>query len=244
MERDVKDFALGNSVAAILKQSGNLYITGTNHYGQLGITRMNTGDTETLIASDVKKVLVSARTACYLKTDGGVWALGNNAYGQFGQGHKNNSYTPVKIAEDCADIALGDDFLMVLKKDGSVWTAGNTAHGQLGRETETPAVLEAIPEFAGITAIYAGGSSAFAQADETLFAWGANELGQLGNGKTEAVFLPEQVSQKAMRVSAGGATTLLFSTEGKLQGAGDARNSKLGRSNGRGFHDLAAVKEG
>ncbi len=265
LERDVADFSLSETAAGILKTSGNLYMVGVNRYQQLGQAREKVSDTETRLAGNVAQVAVTARSVCYRLQDGSVYALGSNAYGQFGLGHREAQGAPVKIADGCASIAMGDDFILLLKQDGTVWSAGNDAMGQLGRVAEReapPAPAEGeqpkenpLPEIkkdtfnpveglpAGITAIQAGGSSAFAFLKETLYAWGDNRLGQLGTREKETD-LPAVVYRKAAALSSDGSVTMLLSNDGKLLAAGDLRNGRLGNAKGNKFQEMADVKGG
>lgn len=136
VEGKVKDIALSESIGAILKESGNLYVYGVNTYSQLGLEEVaEVIDTENQMADKVQKIQATDHSFYYLTTEGKLYAVGSNAYGQFGLGHRDAQVVPVEIATDCKDFAAGDDFLMLLKKNGTVWTAGNDCYGQLGRKT-------------------------------------------------------------------------------------------------------------
>ena len=92
---------------------------------------------------------------------------------------------------------LGGDFSLALKSDGTVWAWGNNSKGQLGNNSfvassfpvqvvtlneSTPLAGDTIA-ITGIIAIAAGGSHALALKDDgTIYAWGYNEFGQLGDG--------------------------------------------------------------
>lgn len=267
IEEDVADFSASSTAAALIKRSGNLYLWGLNTYGQLGREAERASDTNTRLAGNVTKVAVTPRSVFYRTENGDVFALGSNAYGQFGLGSRDTQSVPVCIVGDCRDFAAGTDFLLVLKNDGTVWSAGNDSFGQLGRATAeelepeagtmtaeaqqalenaaAEAVFGQVENLAGATAVYAAGHTAFALIGSELYAWGENTLGQLGTGDRSACESPKLVHRKAAAVSAGGACTLLLTEEGKLLGAGDRSNYQLGaRSEGEGFREIAAVKEG
>ncbi|MDD2586512.1 MAG: DUF3048 domain-containing protein [Syntrophomonadaceae bacterium] len=100
-------------------------------------------------------------------------------------------------------IAAGGDHSLALKSDGSVWAWGNNNHGQLGDGSTTPRsypvqVRGSTGEgfLQGIMAIAAGGSHSLAlKEDGTVWAWGANYNGQLGNGRyQETSVLPIQIN--------------------------------------------------
>ncbi|MCD7711175.1 MAG: hypothetical protein LUJ25_00195, partial [Firmicutes bacterium] len=92
-------------------------------------------------------------------------------------------------------VAGGDNFSVALKSDGTVWTWGENLSGQLGNGTMGEGTSQYSPvqvvgfdgsgsdELDSIVAIAAGGSHAAAlRSDGTVYTWGSNEYGQLGNG--------------------------------------------------------------
>lgn len=258
VEEDVKDISLTETAGALIKNSGNLYVFGVNTYGQMGRDADRVTDTNNKMAENVVKVVLTGRSLYYLTADGTVWGVGNNAYGQFGLGHKDPQGTPVQLAGDCADLAAGEDFLMLLKKDGTVWSAGNNCYGQLGREVgepvapaegEAPTVALAkaehfgqLPQLAGVTAIRAGGHSAFALVGAELYGWGHNHMGQLGKGRKN-LQSPTLITKEAAEVAVGYDCTLLLNSEGALLGAGNGYHYKLGaRHANEGFSEIAQVK--
>lgn len=248
IQRDVADFSASETAAALLKESGNLYIWGSNTYGQLGRGVEKVTDIETRTAAGVTKVIVTARSVYYRTGNGDVFAIGSNAYGQFGLGNKEVQYTPVKIGSGCKDFAAGTDFTLLLGIDGQVLSAGNASSGQLGRETGEeagPGAFAPVEGLEAVESVYAGGRTAFAKTGGNLYAWGENTLGQLGTGDRKDRSAPEQVHSKAAAISVGGGTTLLLTESGKLLGAGDRRHDQLGaRESGDGFREIADVKEG
>lgn len=138
-----------------------------------------------------------------LKSDGTVWAMGDNMYGQLGiddgMGRPSTmaeflSLNPVrvKVVSDIKAISMGSAHAMALKKDGTVWSWGMNDMGQLGDSTviqhpyseedgqSTPVMAKGL---ANVTAIAAGNEFSLALADDgTVWAWGRDDGGQLGDG--------------------------------------------------------------
>jgi alpha-tubulin suppressor-like RCC1 family protein len=101
-------------------------------------------------------------------------------------------------------VASGNSHTVALKADGTVWTWGANGNGQLGNGTTTDSsvpvqvMLAAGTPLTGATFVAAGGSSSYACVGKTVYAWGDDIDGQLGNtslGMTgQAVTYPVQVS--------------------------------------------------
>ncbi|MBV9739596.1 MAG: hypothetical protein JOZ30_08150 [Hyphomicrobiales bacterium] len=121
-----------------------------------------------------------------IKSDGTLWAWGDYA-GRVSE-KKNLHALPVKMegVSDLVAISAGDGHSITLKKDGTVWPWGNNADGQLGNGAKandyfpTPVQVSSLSD---IKAVAAGNRHSLAlKSDGTLWAWGNNLEGQLGNG--------------------------------------------------------------
>jgi alpha-tubulin suppressor-like RCC1 family protein len=137
------------------------------------------------------------RTTLALKSDGTVWAWGDNEYGQLGDGTYSNSTVPVQVKDelgsgfltDVIAIAEGSEFSLALKSDGTVWAWGDNWDGRLGNGTFDVSPLPVQVKdstgtgyLSGIVAIATLNSTGLAlKSDGTVWAWGNNENGQLGN---------------------------------------------------------------
>jgi alpha-tubulin suppressor-like RCC1 family protein len=98
-------------------------------------------------------------------------------------------------------LASGGDHTVALRVDRTVWTWGRNANGQLGDGSwaakDVPTRLAMLRD---IVSVAAGGSYSFStgtslavRADGTVWAWGWNDKGQLGNGTTTDQPTPVQV---------------------------------------------------
>ena len=143
-----------------------------------------------------------------LKHDGTVWTWGGNTFGQLGDGTQTDRYTPVQVVGTDGDeflanivaVAAGDLYSMVLKDDGTVWTWGSNTYGQLGdgttQDKDTPVQVigeDGEEHLTDIVAIAAEGHSVALREDGTVWTWGSNDSGQLGDGTTEDRDTPVQV---------------------------------------------------
>ena len=126
-----------------------------------------------------------------LTSEGDVWAWGSNSYGECGTNSSDEPVyvlKPVKVSiSNIKAIATGNKFSVVLKDDGTVWTWGDNNNGELGigitdnDSHSIPTQVEGLPKIKSISA-NRGLIMALAE-DGTVFTWGRNEWGQLGDGK-------------------------------------------------------------
>ena len=125
-----------------------------------------------------------------LKDDGTVWAWGGNACGALGNASNKDQKFPIGVflPYDVIAVAAGDGFGVALRRDGSVWTWGRNDYGQLGDEycSESSRWVPSRNSISRVTAIDAGRHHALALKDDgTVWAWGGNASGQLGNARTD-----------------------------------------------------------
>jgi alpha-tubulin suppressor-like RCC1 family protein len=149
--------------------------------------------------ADVVSVWGGARGTIILKSDGTVWTWGANFDGKLGLGETNDvrMLTPVEVQDagnagffnSVKAIMGGEIHNVALKSDGTVWCWGWNSFGQLGNGTTndswvpTQAGLAAVPPMTNVVKL--GGRPYFTlaeKADGTIWAWGMNQFGQMGNG--------------------------------------------------------------
>ena len=145
--------------------------------------------------TDVKAIAAGESHIVALKNDGTVWVCGKNYYGQFGNGTTTNSDTPVQTIglTDVKAISAGAFNTVALKNDGTVWAWALNSSGQLGDGTMMDSYVPVqVRDLTEITAISAGFlSHALAlKSDGTVWAWGSNGYGELGDGTTAGRNIP------------------------------------------------------
>lgn len=95
-------------------------------------------------------------------------------------------------------LAANQDASLALKSDGTVWAWGSLGYGQRGCGDPCGATAEMpsqVVNLTGMTAVAAGAWHDLAlKADGTVWAWGHNVYGQLGNGATTDSGTPVKVS--------------------------------------------------
>ncbi|RKN73029.1 RCC1 domain-containing protein [Paenibacillus ginsengarvi] len=149
--------------------------------------------------TDVLKITSGANTQhqLALKKDGTVWAWGYNFYGQLGQepntGLNLETRTfarvdvPVQIdgLTDIIDISAGFDHSLALKKDGTVWLWGSLVESEkdsLPSRSQYTLPVQ-VKGLSDIRSVSSGNQfDAAIKEDGTVYMWGKNGLGQLGDG--------------------------------------------------------------
>lgn len=181
----------------------------------------------------------SGRFSLALKADGTVWTWGANYLGQLGNGTNTESYVPVQVIGlmDVVNVSSNTQTLAV-KSDGTLWAWGDNEAGKLGDGTtinrNAPVQVRGpggIGYFTGAIAAAAGGSHSLAlRADGTVWAWGPNGNGALGNGTTMDSLYPVQVFglTNIVAIAAGGQHSLALRSDGTVWAWGLNHVGQLG----------------
>ena len=106
-----------------------------------------------------------------------------------------------------------------LDRGGQLWAWGDDGAGQLGqgRVVQSLVPIRAVGGLGGVTTIACGGGFSVAtKADGTLWAWGANEGGQLGDGTVAEHSTPEQIGGNYKAVATGHDFTVAIKADGTL----------------------------
>lgn len=188
---DAVAVAAGGSHSLALKGDGTLWAWGENAYGQLGDGSTTDRTTPVQVLTGVVAVSAGQWHTLALKTDGTLWAWGRNANGQLGDGTTSDRATPVPVSlSGVAALQGGRYHSVALTNDGTVWCWGGNANGQLGNggtggDISTP---DRVSGLSGVTGIASGSDHTLAlRGDGTLWGWGRNNHGQLGDGaKTDS----------------------------------------------------------
>jgi alpha-tubulin suppressor-like RCC1 family protein len=136
--------------------------------------------------------------SCARRTDGTVWCWGGNNDGQLGDESFSESLVPVqaKGLVDAVQLGIGYSHGCAVRAGGSVVCWGRNDHGQLGTG-EAGAAKASVVEvvgLSGVTSVAAGITHTCAlRADGSIWCWGSNTFGQLGNGTTEDGLVPVEV---------------------------------------------------
>ncbi len=204
------------------------------------------------LGANVVQVAVGVDHRCARKADGTLWCWGGNSKGQLGDGTTTDRpSSPIQVGAlgaSVADVAALFLATCARKTDGTLWCWGDNRSGQLGDGTTTdrssPVQVKALG--ANVTHVMLGFTHGCARKEDgTLWCWGSNTYGTLGDGTTTQRLSPVEVSGLGTTVTAADAGfhhTCARTEDGKLWCWGDNSNGALGTGNFAGSSSPVHVK--
>lgn len=224
--------------ALALRTDRSVWSWGQNWYGQLGDGTTAQRSEPAMVSgmTDVLEVAAGFFHSMALKADGTVWR-----WGGFGDSTPafpilNESLAPVRLdaLAHIAFIAAGGSHGVALQDDGSVWTWGYNNEGQLGDGTvmngSSPEPRK-VPGLTNVAAIAAGGAFTLAlRTDGTVWSWGANSFGELGDGTNERRSVPAPIGKLAdvVHIAAGTKHAMAMTKDGRFWVWGSNDHGQLG----------------
>src|SRR5262249_55131904 len=132
-----------------------------------------------------------------------------------------NSLQPIQTNVTWQAIAAGYTYTLAIRADGTLWTWGTDGRGELGNGmfyiyTNTPQSVQPGLTWQSIAA--GGGHSLALRPDGTLWTWGYNSNGQLGNGSNGSTNTPQAIQTNVtwQAIAAGGSHTVALRADGTL----------------------------
>jgi alpha-tubulin suppressor-like RCC1 family protein len=262
--------AAGSSFSFFLSISGQVFATGDNSSGQLGlgedVAKKNSFTLVTLPVGATRVVaIVAGGSHTFILTESGqVFAAGNNSRGQLGLGEDTRNrhhFELVTLPEEATRvvaIAAGWYHTFILTESGQVFAVGDNSSGQLGLGDEVvnknSFTLVTLPVGAArVVSIAAGGYHTFILTERRqVFAVGDNSIGWLGLGEDtrnrhhfELVTLPEEATP-VVAIAAGAYHTFILTESGQVFAAGWNNHGQfgLGDTLNRYYFTLVPLLEG
>jgi alpha-tubulin suppressor-like RCC1 family protein len=173
--------------------SRNIWTWGCNGYGVLGDgTSIDRCSPVTTSGGGTNWCRVSGGTQFVgaIKTDGTLWAWGRNSSGRLGDGSTTNRSSPVTTSgggTTWCQVSAGANHATAIKTDGTLWTWGSNGQGALGTNNTTSRSSPGTTIDGATTwcQVSAGNSvTSGIKIDGTLWTWGCNSSGRLGDGTT------------------------------------------------------------
>jgi alpha-tubulin suppressor-like RCC1 family protein len=229
---------------------GDLCLNGLSGHVALRPMELSLGDVT---------LATGAKTHSLFDSGGQVFACGSGDAGELGNGTTNSTTTPTPVVGLPSTVGVtaltssweGSGALLA---DGAYYNWGYNAAGQLGNGTTSNSAVPVrvtLPE--PVSQVFQGGSGATngqtvaLLTNGSVWAWGANNMGQVGDGtKTNATSpVPVKVPSGVAfdKVVSGGYSSYAIDSSGQLWAWGGNRNGQLGTGSSGGT-ETAPVKVG
>lgn len=223
-----------------------LYLWGKGISGNLandlgGLTAYRSSPIQVSTATKWSSVAAGQAFVVATKTDGTLWAWGRNDQGQLGQSDRVGRSSPVQIGAltNWSKVACGGQFFISIKTDGTLWGCGTNSGGVLGingpftYRRSSPVQIGADADWS----LVACGDYHVAtiKTNGTMWTWGSNGRGQLGQSTSYNAYRSSPVQVGALstwiKVSAGYRQTYGATSDGIQYVWGNNDSGQLGLGN-------------
>ena len=249
---NVKAVSLGESHSAAITKDGSLYMWGDNSRYQFGNGTHEDSTVPIKIMDNVKSVSLGQDHSAAITEDGSLYMWGFNCDGQLGIGVPEeigipqSSSVPIKILDNVKSVSLGDFHSAAITEDGSLYTWGDNEFGALGRPQDEMYFVNHVGYYYGPTPVkimdnvksvsLGGAHSGAITEDGSLYMWGYNIYGQLGNGESgrdenhneKISTIPIKIMDNVKSVSLGEYYSSAITEDGSLYMWGNNAYGELG----------------
>ena len=178
---NVKDISCQDDCIAVIKTDNRVFLWN------------RVSNEEMLGTNAVVAVSCGVSHMAVISPDGGLCTAGSNDCGQLGDGTTDMALFFYQVMDNVAAVNCGINYTAAIKTDGTLWTWGWNVYGQLGNNFQwndtgvNDQIIQTLPVkvLDGAAAVSCGRNHTIAvKTDGTLWTWGSNSYGQLGNGGT------------------------------------------------------------
>jgi alpha-tubulin suppressor-like RCC1 family protein len=190
-------------VAAGPSSSGSVaYAWGSNSNGKLGDNTTSSRSSPVSVVGDISdwvQLSSGGNHSLGLRANGTAWAWGLNSFGQLGDNTITSRRSPVSVVggyTDWKQVSAGYSHSLGIRANGTAWAWGRNLGGSLGDSTTTSrrSPVSVVGGYTDWVQVDAGGHSNLGlRADGTLWAWGRNVHGELGDNTTSSRLSPVSV---------------------------------------------------
>mgnify|MGYP003136513240 CR=1 FL=1 len=244
------------------RTNGDLYVWGGNYYGQLGMNEAtSTHKSSPIQLPGTWSDLGTTQTlngAMIRKPNGELYGLGRNS-GRLGLNDLGLKSSPTQLPGNWSNrFSCGYSTTYGIKADGTLWSWGYNTYGQLGLNEDnanrppksSPIQVGTDVNWATICNVQT--SCVAVKTDGSLWCWGRNEFGQLGQGENASQVAarssPAQVgtdtnwSSTLGHLTAGNDAFMAIKTDGSLWSWGYHKNGQLGQNEHINSHISSPVQ--
>ncbi|MCL1885126.1 MAG: stalk domain-containing protein [Defluviitaleaceae bacterium] len=256
----VSNVSIRQQHAIALRDDGTVWTWGNNNVGQRGDGTIETAATRnfdpSMVLDDVIAVSAGRIFSMAIRSDGSLWTWGGNHNGQLGDDTIIGKTTPTMVIPftpftpqtGVAEVSAASHHTMAIMQDGTLWAWGFNNTGQFGNGTttnrDTPAQVSEGGSWFGISAGSSHAAAIRGSDNGTLWAWGGNTHGQLGDNTNLGAAWPVAVGESMIfggiliepgrevrswsKVAVGGGHTMAIQDNGALWAMGANVDGQLG----------------
>ena len=184
----------GLAFSVALRQNGTAWAWGVNTGGRLGDnTTVNKSSPVSVVGgfTDWSQISAGNNFSLGLRTNGTAWGWGYGNYGRLGDGTTTIRSSPVSVVggfTDWCQVSAGSQHSLGLRTNGVLYAWGYGHQGQIGDNAgvvQRSSPVSVVGGFTDWCQVSAGSNDSFGlRTNGTLWAWGYNSSGRLGDGTT------------------------------------------------------------
>lgn len=252
-DQSLRAISCGGAHTLFLTETGRVYATGLNDFGQLGVLDHNAYTHEplevTALPNQIIHISAGYHHSSAVTVDGELYMWGNNSSGQLGLGKRAAKRVPTPSRIDCLNdvqikmVALGSEHSIAVTEEGETLSWGAGASGRLGHghHSSLLGILSSSSEFTPrliksleghkVKTVAAGLlHSACIDENGSVFTFGERSFDKLGFGKVNDATSPSMVGKlpNCEEIACGGYHTCVTTSGGELYTWGSNENGCLG----------------
>lgn len=227
--------AAGLYNSGAVQQDGTAWMWG---YGYFAGQSLQTQLTPQPVALPIpaRSIALGWYSTLIVACDGALWGYGMTYQGTLGDGTYTTRDQPVALSagQPWTQVVMGQEHAIGLQPDGSIWGWGANVVGAIGHPSLSAFALFT-PRQAGSLTNWASVSTGqfhtlALQRDGSLWSWGQNSWGELGDGMTTNRRLPTRIGTVTtwQTVAAGYSYSLALRRDGTLWAWGANHEGQLG----------------
>ena len=235
--------SVGSQFFALIKQNNTLWLTGANAYGELAQDSavFYSSPVQEITSSSWRTVSAGYHYAMAVKSDGSMWGWGANNVGELGNDTVgSNISSPVQEITGGIwnSVTAGLSSTAAIKNDGTLWAWGDNSSGEIGINDALISAYSS-PVQVGSDTTWSSINAGFwyflaLKNDGTLWGWGNNVRGQLGQGNKLSYSSPVQIGtgNDWLKVVCAVYTSYGLKNDGSVWAWGQNDDGQLSQNNG------------